>query len=225
MVSTIKEIIEPTSEFPDITLCELDPLTKPDSIQLFNTIPFSFIPSNTTDKIGPISDYVDKTSDSIFTYSSLLTNLDDSVLNNYRNLINESFLVCQYNMNACNNNEIEFRYVFLEFLGFCIRITTNPKLTKAGIFNGLVLQMVIDPPNKQNRFVSNRGIRVFIHNKSIGANFNVGVDISTGKSYNIEVKRTFNNQLPAPYSDCLLDTSESKGVKLVHQFNQSYTQK
>ena len=84
--------------------------------------------------------------------------------------------------------------------------------------------MFIDPPNKLNRFVDKRGMRVFIHNKSVDANFDAGVDIGTGKSFNIEVKRTFTKQLLAPYSNCLLDTSESESVKLVHRFNQSYTQ-
>ncbi len=64
-------------------------------------------------------------------------------------------------------------------------------------------------------------MRVFIHNKSADANFNEGFEIGTGQSFNVEVKRTFNKQLPAPNSKCLLDTSESKGVHIVHQINRN----
>jgi len=170
-----------------------------------------------------MTDYKLNIEASKYVYSSLLHQLNDSVLDNYRNPINETFLACQYNMEACSG--IEFRFVFLEYLGFCIRITTDSKITKAGILNGLALQMVIDPPNKQNRFVDKRGMRVFIHNKSEDADFNEGFEIGTGQSFNVEVKRTFNKQFPAPNSKCLLETSESKGFNFVNQFNRSYTQR
>jgi len=48
VVTTIKEIKETASEFPDITLCELDPLTKPDSIKLFDKIARKYQKSNWT---------------------------------------------------------------------------------------------------------------------------------------------------------------------------------
>ncbi len=67
VVTTIKEIKETASEFPDITLCELDPLTKPDqSSYLTQSLALSFL------QTLPMTDNKLNIEASKYVYSSLL---------------------------------------------------------------------------------------------------------------------------------------------------------
>ncbi len=51
-------------------------------------------------------------------------------------------------------------------------------------------------------FTKNKGVHVFIHNKSETPTFFEGFDVSVDTMTDVMVRRTFIDRLPAPYSDC-----------------------
>ena len=150
-------------------------------------------------------------------YTAKVNTLNDSMLNNnFRNPINETFLVCMYNFEACDLvSSLQINFVKHPYFSNCIKIIVNEKVTKPGSLNGLSIEMILDSPSSLNTLTNSNGIRVFVHNKSIEASSTGGLDASTVQKTNIQLKRVFKSQLPAPYSNCISDTS---GSDLSHFF-------
>jgi hypothetical protein len=106
-----------------------------------------------------------------------------------------------------------FHYDFL--YGLCWRFNSGKSLQgkdlpirNAGLVgwrNGLQLELYAGHAELQDKFSMDRGFRFFVFNRSnvYPVAYDIGVDVATGQSTNIGIKRTIMSHLPAPFSDCL----------------------
>jgi hypothetical protein len=68
-----------------------------------------------------------------------------------------------------------------------------------------------------------KGVHLFINNKTVGINAFDGVDISTGKNTNIAIKKVFVKKIEYPFSDCN-ENVDSVYYKIITNSNITYRQ-
>jgi hypothetical protein len=103
------------------------------------------------------------------------------------------------------------------YYGLCWRFNSGKALKgndsrirtsgQVGWKHGLQLELYTGNAHLQEKFAMARGFRVFVFNKSnqFPVGLDIGVDVGTGRTTNIGIKRTFTNRLSSPYSNCLSD--------------------
>lgn len=189
-VSSIRVYKEYSSQFPNIYLCDIDFLTKNETLDYFlntNNSSWKYQLNNDPNYLGI---YSDTTLDAMIRISQFIVknsnNLNETVKNSFQNPINETFLSCLYNFEKCHINDFS---IVQNLLGLCIKIDIKNKISKPGDVNGLSLDILLDPPNERNHFIPMRGIKVLISNESVIPDSNLnGINISPGKRTNIQVK-------------------------------------
>jgi hypothetical protein len=139
-------------------------------------------------------------------------------LNNEFNLlllsfdINQMLFSCRFKDEPCSRDD--FMEYFDYYYGLCYRFnqgrnltgypTPISKLGLAGIKNGLQLELYAGHAKTQEKYILTRGFRILVFNKSEVNQMaqDVGIDIPTGFSTNIEVQRIFTHHLSSSYGIC-----------------------
>ena len=102
------------------------------------------------------------------------------------------------------------------------------KSTKAGIQNGLQLELFIDDPTNIYSLSYTTGLHILVHNKSEMPTYLNGISASVGAYTNIIVSREFSSRMEQPYSSCVKDidsyAKNSIAVKTLLETDYSYTQ-
>ena len=240
VVSKIEVVNEAEVEFPAVTICSMSDFTTKQGE--------NFMQLMWTKYAG--RDITHMTSDEIISHIRLvniqakyevsLAHYNDS----FRQQLGfnlSSIQSCMISLRPCNMSS-DFRSYYSFSHGNCIQFNSGinsdglevpvKTTTFQGETNGLILN--IDPLFNENRIFPMRqikGLRVFIHNKSLTPSFyDSSILVKSDTQTNIGVKRTFSSNLPRPYSDCedlnRLDESETSDLyKLTMQINrQSYRQ-
>lgn len=105
---------------------------------------------------------------------------------------------------------------------------------KAGISNGLRLELFTGNPTTQQEYTYKSGMRVIVHNQSVVAfPHDDGVDVPAGAQTNLAVSRTFVGHLEWPYNDCVdrMNEATARRRPRLHRLwslfglNETYSQK
>jgi len=207
--TNIKIISESQSEFPIVSICNLNPFkttNKTILMQLENVL-----------KENNITDLINERRTPILhrTISRLLKNhvfniTDKSLQNEFGYNDKELITKCFYNKNICFGNEsylINILWFYSYEYGNCYRLNSLHKTGKNGETGGFNLELYAGNSSLPftDYYMNSRGFRLLIHNKSdLDLNLkDYGIDISTGRVTNIAIKRTFHQRLPKPHSDCV----------------------
>ena len=195
-------------EFPAILLCSMNPLMSKQAEKLIE----NYI-SNMASNLG----YT-------FTGEFHGTPIEVSILNKAVELAllnisqspnadknNKNFLITNFFFNEKPYNSTNLETYFDVNMGVCVRFNTNPNYTErlmsTGRNNGLRLQIYMQKP--ENKYVSqfsySEGLRLFVYNRShdLFTKSASGVDVSIATSTIVAITRTFVNNEPFPYSDCI----------------------
>jgi acid-sensing ion channel 2/acid-sensing ion channel 1 len=70
-----------------------------------------------------------------------------------------------------------------------------------------------------------KGVHIFINNKTIGINAFDGYDVPVGQNLNIALRKTFIKKLEYPYSDCIETGIKSSYFDRIKRANRYYRQK
>ena len=124
--------------------------------------------------------------------------------------LDDMLISCYFNGIQCNTSNFNWFYSYS--YGNCYTFN-NPnvssnilKTSKSGPNNGLQLELFAGIPGTQDKFNSDRGFYVAIHdNDRIPLTYFEGNKVALGSLSDISVSRTFYTRLDAPYSNCRKD--------------------
>lgn len=133
----------------------------------------------------------------------------------------EDFLIeCKFDDVFCNLTE-DFVWYFDSLYGNCFKYNTgrNSKgesvdlkksIHPGRFYNGLKVTLFESMPSILRRIsYSGNGFIIKLENSSYTVGGNSEIDLLSGYETNIAVERIYSAQLPAPYSDCIIDNNVS----------------
>jgi hypothetical protein len=127
--------------------------------------------------------------------------------------ISQMLISCRFQDADCSMSDFFQYYDF--YYGACYRFNQGKdidgntinvtKIGQAGAKFGLQMELYAGYATGQEAFITNRGFRVLVFNKSDLNQIaqEVGIDCATGLVTNIAVQRTFSTHLALPYGPCL----------------------
>jgi hypothetical protein len=127
--------------------------------------------------------------------------------------LDQMLLSCTFVSQNCSIADFMFTYDF--FYGMCYRFNSGKNLYgqdvairtsgQVGWRQGLQLELYAGNAQVQEKFAMVRGFRIFVFNQTnvYPIPEDIGIDVATGLSTNIGIKRTFTYHLPYPYTNCL----------------------
>ena len=233
VVTKTQIIAETKSTFPTVTLCGITPLmTKfAENITEFYINKYNLF--NFTNET--LNDYLSQLVIANF-LAQLQVNIPDYDDENRKQLgfnLNDSLMHCTYNQNACSTLDFEWYYDYN--FGNCYKFNSGYDLfkkpatlkesIKPGVSNGLVLYLYVGSTVNKYSTAEGKGLKVFIHNKSVTPSLSEGIEVKLSEKTNIAIKRTFIKKYPSPYSSCTdLDQVKSKFSDLIKSSNRAYRQ-
>jgi len=136
------------------------------------------------------------------------------------NSIQDFLIECKFDDVFCNITE-DFVWYFDSLYGNCFKFNTgkNSKGEKIDLkksihpgrfYNGLKVTLFESMPNVLKRIsYAGNGFIIKLENNSYTVGGNSEIDLLSGYETNIAVERIYSTQLPAPYSDCIIDKNNS----------------
>ena len=209
--TNVKIIHESESEFPIVSVCNLNPFkTNNQTIRmtLENILKENNISYLKNERRAPI---LHRTIYRLLR-SYVLNIASETLKQEIGHSSQELILKCFFNKGACFGNDSSLSMVNISWFysfdyGNCYRLSSLYKTGKYGETGGLNLELYAGNSSLSysDEYMNSRGLRILIHNKS-DMDMNIkdnGIDIPTGRLTNIAIKRTFNQRLPYPHSDCI----------------------
>lgn len=173
-VSRTETIYEIPSEFPTVSICNLNPFQTNNSIEFVNDI----LVRNNLDNmsslfLGPLS-YSTIKKFRYFTISNAANpNITDATRKALGMQLEDMLLSCTFNLEPCNSSE--FQWYYDGIFGSCYifnsgknsngYIVKNKFSQNAGPLNGLVLELFVGDPGSLTDFSVSTGAHVMINNK------------------------------------------------------------
>ena len=198
-ISVIKEI--PTL-FPTFSFCNAK------SLNMSNKL--------TIDYIHHSSSILDESSVRILIEND--RNLSDAARKEMGFQIEDMLVYCYFNFKNCDSSD--FKYFYNSLYGNCYTFNSGffdngterdiQTVTSNGNLYGLQISLYLGDPSADLYSTYYSGIVASINNQSIEP-FTKGdvIKVGAGKSTDLIVNRNFISKLPAPYGNCLQDTSQS----------------
>ncbi len=158
-----------------------------------------------------------------FLYATQFAAFNDTMKQKCYGPLNEIILSCTFNFLACNVSDFTF-YSSINF-GPCLRYTPSQILKSQGQIVGLRIELLLDPPISSS-FKFERGLNIVIKNRSEYISSLDGFPIKTGQNNVIQVSKTVSENLPAPYTKCVVDGAEhsSEIYNYILGTNMTYSQ-
>ena len=217
--TSIRTVTETPAVFPKVTFCSINPLSTLYSFQMLkNMSDTNSLVNKTRHEKNIISSTLN---------SAILGSLSGSsqyekmkVSHNLQDIV----LSCMFNFVSCDLNQ--FKWEFDPFYGNCWSFNsgfnssggTVDLKTSSVPGNGFGLQLELylnyyENLTYFNSIAGGRGAIIRIDNVSHAIDYaRDGIQISTGFSTSIALKRVFKSSLPKPYSDCDIDDVTSSST-------------
>jgi hypothetical protein len=243
VTTSIKDINEPNSKFPTVTLCHLNPYQTDYAIAylqqaITQQTSYSSLPNifdNAT--LKHLSASVIANVENLYglygnKYAATLNSTEKKKLS-YD--IKDFMLSCQFVGFDCNMSQFEWFYH--STYGNCYKFNSGvdsqgqaihlKSIATSSVNLALTMDMFFGLPDELRVMSSGDGMAIFIHNSSVSP-LNVNPIYLQGATQTyIQVARTFTNKLPQPYSECQLPrgaTYESDLYNLIVDSGFEYTQ-
>ena len=235
VVTSIKTVEERPALFPSITICEINKFKSEDSADLIKEIYFTEYGINLT-KDNFYDENVLNLYYNVYELATVIATNPDFGDANRKKLgfdLNDILFECWFNSNQCNIND--FKYFWDYNYGNCYTFNFGFNSSgdavplkysyKPGYFEGLSMELVFEDKEYMFSNVFNQGATLFIHNNTHKPIFSNGIEILTGNSVNIGIKKTLTHKYPDPYSECKdLSSVNSYFYDILTQSNKSYRQ-
>lgn len=213
--TNIAIINESPSNFPAVTICNLNPLYKKRSQTYINNVlqknNMSYL--NNLTHMNPnqlATDLQTSVLNTIKAAASTDTTLNSTSLKLLGWDINEMLMSCTFNGNTCTTSDFVWFQTY--DYGNCYTFNGNSsnvqQINTAGPNFGLAMELFLGDGNNDAQFVYETGAYVVIHNQSVTPLIeNEGILAPVGKATYVSVQRTFTTNLPSPYSNCIDDNT------------------
>jgi hypothetical protein len=230
VITKIRVQNEVPMEFPTITICNLNPFYKNQTLTYMQQV----LGYNFSD-FGELNE-TDFNKGNYFLSNFLNEpSFSDQKRKEVGPSIDLMLISCLFMSNTCSKDDFEW-YFMLDY-GNCFRFNSGinssgdqvpiKKVYSPGVWTSFNLQLYVDDSSLLTNFWQNNGIKVFVHNKSVyPSSYLDSIDLIPGTSTNVLIKKYYTNKLPYPYSDCEVTESYSSDLynKIIAK-NLSYTQK
>lgn len=192
-ITNIRTIQQDKSEFPEITICNLDNFQTEKGRE--------FLKNNLVFNEYEIQMQYD--------ISIKIITLNNSYKQSLSLSLNESILRCYFNNMKCNFED--FTWTFHKSFGNCFSF--NKKLNEKNIKSqnyggykmGLRLDLFVGDTDTMPDFIFNSGYRIIIKNQSTAFSAQEGFLIPAGLETNILLMRVFKEMLELPFNDCIFE--------------------
>ena len=236
VVTNIKVIHEIPTEFPAITLCNLNPLVTDYALSLIHNLSIKNEKYLNLNNVEYFS-----TNASLLKFSALLSTMGKNYTDEDRKRFSlplKDFIVeCTFGVSSkCDLDDFDWHYNF--YYGNCYTFNNGRNLngkisniynsTQPGFNNGLRLKLFLGDPSKTHKIFQSYGVHVYVHNKSSKPRYEEGVDVSSGEKTHVVINRIFENNLEFPYTNCISDQNKLNSFKFyraITRSNRIYTQK
>jgi acid-sensing ion channel 5 len=235
VVTSIKTVEERPALFPSITICDIKKFKSDASADLFKDIYLTKYGINLTE-----DNFYSKNVSSLYNNvidlaTAIATNpgYGDTNRKKLGFKLDEILGGCSFNNKECNITD--FKYFWDYNYGNCYTFNIGFNSSgdavplkysyKPGYFDGLSIELFFEEKEYMFSNVFNQGATLFIHNNTHKPIFSNGIEILTGNSVNIGIKKTLTHKYPDPYSDCKdLSSVNSYFYDILTQSNKSYRQ-
>ncbi len=204
-ITEIYEFSEPSSLFPAVTICNINPFVTTEAVEL--------IKNNLINAYSNSSYFEDSVLyESLFS-AKLSAQLEVSFNESFRGELkkkmgpnlSEFILDCSFNYVDCVESDFTWYYSFEYGNCFTFNAERNSSLTKRsdkpGMKNGLYLEIFTGM--KENLSVTKGyGAIVFIHNQTKMPELSENLYLKPGTLIDIRIKKVFKISEPYPYSQC-----------------------
>lgn len=186
VVTKINLFYENPTQFPTVTFCNLDPIHTKDLGDFINTTFANAWNTSTYDNRVDLIKAI-----TMFSLVTILTN--DSMKKQSGLSINDMLISCKFDLELCNSSQFEWYYDF--FYGNCFKFNSNGNLnvTKTGKYAGLNLELFVGSKSLYNLAIE-KGVHIFINNKTVGINAFDGYDVPVGQNINIALRKILINK-------------------------------
>ena len=231
MVTHINVYSEQSSNFPAVTICNLNPFITNYSFQYLQAVATTLninkgihVPSQSNNKIESIKQMLLLIANGF--------NLTQTEKQKLAQPLEQLIITCTFNMISCNYSE--FTWYFDPRYGNCYRFNSKlkgvesvpKKSSVSGQLNGLMLEVYLGSQMFVSPLLSSSGLHVFVHNESVAPTIHEGIQLSPGFETNIEVSRVFDYKLESPYNDCVKSNSNNyEYYNILTSLNRSYRQR
>jgi hypothetical protein len=215
--STVKT--EMPAKFPEITICNSNPLLTNDALEYVNEVfdEWNLKNKEIWDVFYDDKDDMDFSSMNIYMSKLIILakaqnkNLTDEFRKGLGLSIDKMLISCVFSLTNCLPSHFEWYFDSLH--GNCFIFKGNPdlKVTKEGMLNGLRLEIFVGEPLSIRNFAFGNGLTLFINNETLLPSPFDGYEISTGKETNIHLEKLRIRKVYEPYGECTLnlDTENS----------------
>jgi hypothetical protein len=208
VVVNYQSVVESPSDFPAITVCNLNPfdLTSHTTTGTYisNILMNNQISPNITVGSGSKSIFLVQQASKILKANVVAdSSLNSSQLENLGFTLDTMLISCFYNDIECNSSD--FTWVHSFDYGNCYTFNGDEnnvkKTSRPGPTNGLRLELFVGVPGSQDFYTYKRGAYVVAHDPETKVPLfkYEGVTAKTGATTNIVVSRTYYNRLGSPY--------------------------
>ena len=235
VVTTVRVLNEPSSEFPAIMLCNK---------KGYKNEFFDELESNSILNLTSIHLYdTKKVNDAQFELENMRIKISSYLMSKTQQErkekgipLDQLLISCQHFNKMCDSTNFTWNFHYTYGNCYILYSAQNsngkwnpPKRTnKQNHYNSLKIELYTGEPNKFEALSSSSGFQLFVLNRSDSYNKFNFLDLSPGFEYNIMLERTFLEQKPKPYSNCEFvqdkaNALKSPFIKTMQELNLTYS--
>jgi hypothetical protein len=211
IVTTTTVKTEMPSLFPEITICNSNPLMTDEAIKYVNTILDEWNRKDFFELYSTFNENMDFTSMNLYIskLAILAKSLDKNRTNEFRKSlgfsIDDMLISCVFSLLHCSPSDFEWYFDSIHGNCFIFKGNQNLRVTKEGMLNGLRLEIFVGEALSIKNFAFGNGLTVFINNETLLPLPFDGYEVSTGKETNIHLEKLRIKKVYEPYGECTLN--------------------
>jgi hypothetical protein len=234
VVTKIRVLHENPSEFPTITICNINPFTKIKSKGLYKQVVEKYKNFVNFDQQVTVEDL--RAYQPYFLLEAKNPEYGDENRTLLGPMLSEMLISCSFHGSDEECNESDFEWFYMIDNGNCFRFNSGlnsssnrvpiKKAYRSGELFGFKIELLLDKLNTFSGVNSNNGIRIYIQNSSVYPKFYTdSIDVEPGTLTSISLKKELSESMPSPFSDCKSSESINSALnKKMRDYNKTYSQ-